>query len=65
MVRAAGAGVQPVTSIFEPDAWVAVMNAGILVHCIIAYQIDLNVWCARRCSPARIVFTHLLRDAHM
>lgn len=35
---------RPVTSILPHDAWNVVMNAGIFVHCIFAYQINLNVW---------------------
>lgn len=31
--------------LMQSDGWVIAMNAGILVHCIIAYQINLNVWC--------------------
>ena len=26
------------------DLWTSVMNIGLFAHCIIAYQIDLNVW---------------------
>ena len=35
---------RPVTSILPHDAWNIVMNAGVFVHCIFAYQINLNVW---------------------
>lgn len=35
---------RPVTSILPHDAWNVVMNAGVFVHCIFAYQINLNVW---------------------
>ena len=35
---------RPVTSILPHDAWNVLMNAGVFVHCIFAYQINLNVW---------------------
>ncbi|KAK9803254.1 hypothetical protein WJX73_010604 [Symbiochloris irregularis] len=35
---------QPITSVLPLDAWTPVMNGGLLAHCILAYQIDLNVW---------------------
>lgn len=35
---------KPVTSVLPTDMWTAVMNIGLFAHCIIAYQIDLNVW---------------------
>lgn len=35
---------KPITSILPQDAWTIVMNAGLFVHCVLAYQINLNVW---------------------
>jgi len=35
---------KPLTSILPQDGWTVVMNAGLFAHCILAYQIDLNVW---------------------
>lgn len=35
---------KPITSVLPEDVWTSVMNAGLFAHCIIAYQIDLNVW---------------------
>ncbi|KAK9836304.1 hypothetical protein WJX81_003609 [Elliptochloris bilobata] len=35
---------KPMTSILPQDAWTVVMNAGLFAHCILAYQINLNVW---------------------
>jgi hypothetical protein len=26
--------------------WSVIMNAGIFLHCIIAYQVNVNVWCS-------------------
>ena len=35
---------KPITSVLPEDLWTSVMNIGLFAHCIIAYQIDLNVW---------------------
>eukprot|EP00879_Flechtneria_rotunda_P022797 GHRR01024077.1.p1 GENE.GHRR01024077.1~~GHRR01024077.1.p1 ORF type:complete len:187 (+),score=53.07 GHRR01024077.1:1217-1777(+) len=35
---------QPISSVVGQDAWSVVMNAGIFLHCIIAYQVNVNVW---------------------
>lgn len=35
---------KPITSVLPEDIWTSVMNVGLFLHCIIAYQIDLNVW---------------------
>ncbi|KAL0023611.1 hypothetical protein WJX77_006953 [Trebouxia sp. C0004] len=35
---------KPITSVLPEDIWTSVMNIGLFAHCIIAYQIDLNVW---------------------
>ena len=35
---------RPITSVLPHDAWNVIMNAGVFVHCIFAYQINLNVW---------------------
>ena len=35
---------KPITSVLPEDMWTSVMNVGLFAHCIIAYQIDLNVW---------------------
>ena len=35
---------KPITSVLPEDIWTSVMNVGLFAHCIIAYQIDLNVW---------------------
>ena len=35
---------RPITSILPHDGWNVLMNAGVFVHCIFAYQINLNVW---------------------
>ncbi|KAL3140245.1 hypothetical protein ABBQ38_004517 [Trebouxia sp. C0009 RCD-2024] len=35
---------KPITGVLPEDMWTSVMNVGLFVHCIIAYQIDLNVW---------------------
>eukprot|EP00878_Enallax_costatus_P016196 GHUV01016987.1.p1 GENE.GHUV01016987.1~~GHUV01016987.1.p1 ORF type:complete len:388 (+),score=87.51 GHUV01016987.1:448-1611(+) len=44
-----GAGIdlhKPISSVVGQDAWTVVMNAGIFLHCIIAYQVNVNVWCS-------------------
>ncbi len=51
--------------LMQSDGWVVAMNAGILVHCIIAYQINLNVWCVwldAVCSLTHV--HHVLPHAH-
>lgn len=35
---------RPISSVLPRDGWVVAMNAGIFVHCLLAYQIILNVW---------------------
>eukprot|EP00891_Asterochloris_glomerata_P002391 jgi/Astpho2/2391/fgenesh1_pg.00044_%23_35_t len=35
---------QPITSVLSSDTWTSIMNLGLLLHCLIAYQIDLYVW---------------------
>lgn len=35
---------KPITSVLSKDAWSVAMNAGLFIHCIIAYQINVNVW---------------------
>ena len=36
---------KPITSVLPQDRlWTPVMNAGLFAHCILAYQINLNVW---------------------
>jgi len=37
---------RPISSVIPYDGWVALMNAGIFVHCLITYQIIINVWSA-------------------
>jgi hypothetical protein len=34
---------KPISSVIEQDAWSVVVNAGLFLHCIIAYQININV----------------------
>eukprot|EP00882_Tetradesmus_deserticola_P031182 GHRQ01035254.1.p1 GENE.GHRQ01035254.1~~GHRQ01035254.1.p1 ORF type:complete len:186 (+),score=63.85 GHRQ01035254.1:512-1069(+) len=44
-----GAGIdvhKPISSVVGQDVWSIVMNAGIFLHCIIAYQVNVNVWCS-------------------
>lgn len=36
----------PITSIMAADHWAVLMNAGLFLHCVLAYQINLNVWAA-------------------
>lgn len=35
---------KPITSLLPQDGWSVFMNAGLFAHCIIAYQININVW---------------------
>jgi hypothetical protein len=37
---------RPISSVLPYDGWVALMNAAIFLHCIITYQIIVNVWSA-------------------
>lgn len=37
---------KPISSVIDQDVWSVVVNAGLFVHCIIAYQININVWCS-------------------
>lgn len=37
---------RPISSLIGQDAWTVAMNAGIFLHCIIAYQVNVNVWCS-------------------
>ena len=43
-----GTGVdatKPITSVVPQDRVLTpIMNAGLFVHCVLAYQINLNVW---------------------
>ncbi|KAI8474588.1 MAG: transmembrane amino acid transporter protein-domain-containing protein [Monoraphidium minutum] len=46
---ALGAGMdvhRPISSVLPNDRWTVVMNAAIFVHCLIAYQVMINVWSA-------------------
>jgi Transmembrane amino acid transporter protein len=46
-----------VSSLIGSDAWAVGMNAGILLHCIIAYVVNVNVCCS--------TLLHLVSPAHM
>lgn len=36
---------KPITSVVPRDGvWTPLMNAGLFAHCILAYQINMNVW---------------------
>jgi hypothetical protein len=37
---------RPISSVIGQDSWTVAMNAGIFLHCIIAYQVNVNVWCS-------------------
>ncbi|WIA35643.1 hypothetical protein OEZ86_004057 [Tetradesmus obliquus] len=44
-----GAGIdvhKPISSVVGQDMWSVIMNAGIFLHCVIAYQVNVNVWCS-------------------
>jgi hypothetical protein len=40
----AGFCCRPISSLVGQDALTVAMNAGIFLHCIIAYQVNVNVW---------------------
>ncbi|KAJ9525183.1 hypothetical protein QJQ45_020709 [Haematococcus lacustris] len=48
------------TSLLAQDAWTALMNTGLFVHCLFAYQINLNVWAS---SLLELLAPHLLHPA--
>eukprot|EP00775_Hariotina_reticulata_P002276 gene2276-2588_t len=35
---------KPISSVVGQDIWGVMLNAGIFLHCIIAYQVNVNVW---------------------
>lgn len=37
---------RPISSVIGQDMWTVAMNAGIFLHCLIAYQVNVNVWCS-------------------
>jgi hypothetical protein len=37
---------RPISSVLGQDMWTVLMNAGIFIHCLIAYQVNANVWCS-------------------
>lgn len=37
---------RPISSVIGQDGWTVAMNAGIFLHCLIAYQVNANVWCS-------------------
>eukprot|EP00775_Hariotina_reticulata_P008889 gene8889-9067_t len=37
---------RPISSVVGEDMWGVMLNAGVFLHCIIAYQVIVNVWCS-------------------
>ena len=35
---------KPVTSVLPQDTWAVLMNVALLIRCLVAYLLNLNIW---------------------